>query len=291
LQVRIVSAFHVYMNNLSSRLFTLSRKIRKKLLKEEVFQSYKEALEKCSIKAYENENVISLVKAKAKAYRENIAKEKPLKIKPGVIALLELTKRVHDNGEQIIIFDFGGADGIYYLQLRKCLPPEKRLLWCVIETAEMASEMKEFETSELKFFTSVRDALSYSGNPPHIFHTSSAVQYTPDPLFFIREICNSGAAYLVFNRQSITRNDKSIISIQTSLLSWHGEGDLPKGFVDRVIKYPHTNVPKSEFEKTILEKYNVLYTYEDSSGIKTVNKEDIMGLCYVCESKLPGQIV
>jgi len=271
------------MNKLSLKLFTITKKIKNKLFKEDIFQSYKEALEKCSIKGYENEDVVSLVKAKAISYRQIIEKEQYLKINPGVIALLEVAKRMPNIFGRIVIFDFGGADGIYYLQIRKCLPADIKILWCVIETAEMVSEMKDLETEELRFFESTKDALNYSGHPPQIFHTSGTIQYTPDPIFFISEICNSGANYLVFNRQSLTRNDRSIISIQTSLLSWHGEGTLPKGFKDRIIKYPHTNVSKSEFEKILLDKYKILYTYDDSSGVKMVNREDIIGLCYICE--------
>lgn len=171
------------------------------------------------------------MKVKALSYRNVINENHLLKINIGVIALLDVFKRPPTSLNRIVIFDFGGADGIYYLQLRRCLPVETNLLWCVIETAEMVTAKKDLKTDELKFFASSKVALIHAGNPPQIFHTSGAIQYTPDPLFFISNICRPGAPYLIFNRQSLNGSGKSFVSIQTSLLSWHGEGSLPGNLI------------------------------------------------------------
>jgi len=274
------------MNKIGSKFFSLSQKIKYKLFKEDVFLDYKEALNSCSKNGYENNDIIALVKRKAISYRELIKKEKYLKVKIGVIPLLELVNRISANQEKIVIYDFGGADGIYYLQLRKCLPLKTKILWYVIETPEMVNEMKDLESDELKFFDSIENAKQETGEIPNIFHTSGTLQYTSNPIENLEKICNAGAEFLVFNRSSLINSEDNLISIQTSLLSWHGEGMLPEGFNEKVIKYPHSNISKKKFEDTLFGNYNILYTYEDSSGIKKLNQEDIVGLCYVCQKKM-----
>ena len=117
-----------------------------------------EALNECSKYGYQNSNIVNEVKEKAKRYRTSISNQEFIEINIGVLVLLDAVNRLDNFQSPIIVFDFGGAYGIYYLQLRKCLNETVKILWCVIETPEMVNTMKEFETNELKFYSSIQEA-------------------------------------------------------------------------------------------------------------------------------------
>jgi len=270
------------MNKWELTLFKWRRKLRDKFANEQIFNSYADARQYCSANDYENDEIINLVKAKSINYRKELLQTSFPKINMGVMPILQA---IQNTDGSVVIFDFGGADGIYYLQTRRCVPLSVQLIWCVIETPKMCAAMKEFETEELKFFPGIAEASNHVKRNPDIFHTSSTLQYTEDPLKYLALICNAGAKFLVFNRQSLTRGDAALVSVQTSLLSWHGQGSLPSGFTERVIQYPHTNIPQQEFERVISSNYEIIYAFEDSSGVKTVNKEPIAGTCYFCRMR------
>ncbi|PWT73117.1 MAG: hypothetical protein C5B59_14355 [Bacteroidetes bacterium] len=273
------------MTKIELMLFRLRKKLKGKLKREMVYPTYEKALKFCSMKGYENDDIINTVKIKTTNYRKALRTAEYPIINVGIMPILQAIHKLGIYHRRIVVFDFGGADGIYYLQSRKCLKHDIELLWCVVETAEMANAMKEFETDELKFFDSLSKAIEFCGHGPDIFHTSSTIQYTLDPLYFLKQICNSEARYLVFNRQSLNRNNYSLITTQTSLLSWHGQGSLPANFDDKIVMYPHTNLSQTLFEEVLTEKYLIEFAYEDLSGVKNVNKEPIVGLCYFCELK------
>lgn len=98
-------------------------------------------------------------------------------------------------------------------------------------------------------------------------------------------MAGTDSAYMIFNRQSLSPENFDIISVQTSFLSWHGAGEVPKNFKERIIKYPHTSIRSERFEKAVLEKYDILYTFPESSGIKRTNKLKIAGISYFCANK------
>jgi putative methyltransferase (TIGR04325 family) len=271
------------MNYLQKKLFNIERRAKKKFLREKIYNNYHDALRACTKKGYENRAIIESVKTKGIAYRSKLGQQEYPALNIGVVSLLDIIHQVAPPPAGISVIDFGGADGIYYLQVRKCISPETKFRWHVVETPEMSAAMKDFETDELKFFSSIREAREKLGVSPLIFHTSGTLQYTPSPYDSLHEICESKAAYAVFNKQSLVNGSNDIVSIQKSLLSWHGDGPIAENFEDKIIKYPHTNIRKSEFELILKKHYKIIYTYEDSSGIKPVNKENIAGTCYVCK--------
>src|SRR5690606_13031731 len=135
--------------------------------------------------------------------------------------------------------------------------------WIVVETDPMTVVMKKYETDELYFCSSLEDAFNRTDGKIDITFTSGAIQYTRDPYKTINDLLNLNSSIIIFNRVSFSLEEYDIISIQTSLLSWHGlQMPKPKGFREKVIKYPHTNIQKKKFEELIFDKYKLLYTFE-----------------------------
>ena len=163
-----------------------------------------------------------------------------------------------------------------------CISEKIKLNWYVIETTAMVHTFKELETGNLFFrddLSKILDELEYID----ILHTACAFQYTPNPEYFLKLMCDSKATYKIFNRQSLNFNNQNLWTIQRSLLSWHGSKENKVAFEDCEIKYPHLNMSLKNFEEIVKTKNKILYTYEDSTGIKKVNREKIIGRSYVVQ--------
>lgn len=265
-------------------LNVLKYKINKRIIKilgDKSYNSYSEALKDCLSNGYENDAIMKLTKEKAILYRKNIANgQLPHITNLNIFPLVSLINELSQDKTSLHIIDFGGADGGHYLLARQLLRKEISLNWQVVETAEMVKAMQAFKTNELSHSDNL-DATIELTDKIDILYTSGTLQYTPNPYDFLEKMLNSGAEYLVFNRQSLNFNDHDLITIQRSLLSWHGSEDITTKFTDCAIRYPHTNMSLKKFEAMIQEKYTILYTYDDASGVKKVQNETIVGKSYV----------
>lgn len=283
---RVVAKLHV---NLAKWKIVFQRAIRRLFFKEKVYKSYHEAAVKCPSELYQQESIIHLVTERAKQFRTKISVNGAIchMENVGALCLLDAINRLSLalKNQSIIVLDFGGGDGSYYWYVRKSLARHIHLQWYVIETPAMVIAMQEFSTNELHFVFSIQEALQKTENKADIVFASGSIQYTEKPWQTLNDLLSAEATYMIFNRQSLSLENFDIISIQSSLLSWHGAGSIPTGFSDRLIKYPHTSIRLCCFEETIKEKYNILYTYPEISGVKHTNKLKVIGLSYLCECK------
>lgn len=142
--------------------------------------------------------------------------------------------------------------------------------------------MSGYRTDELFFSSSLQELSSKSTDKIDIVFTSGTIQYTAEPYSVLKDLINIGSRILIFNRQSLSLESFDIVSVQTSLLSWHGYGPAPADFTEQVVQYPHTSIQIKKFEEIVSEKYDVLYTYEETSGIKKVGKYKVAGKSYYC---------
>jgi putative methyltransferase (TIGR04325 family) len=260
-------------------------KINKRLIRlfgDKTYNSYSDALKNCVSNGYENNVIIDLAKEKTRLYRQNIENGVvPHAENLSIFPLLSLINELARQNKPINVIDFGGADGGHYLIIRQLLANTIRLNWQVVETSEMVKGMQAFATNELSFCDNLDKAIQEMGAIDILF-TSGTLQYTPNPYDFIDKMLNSNADYLIFNRQSLNVGDRDLITIQRSLLSWHGSKEIKNAtFVDQEISYPHTNISVQKFEALLNAHYKVVYTYADASGVKKVRNETIVGKSYV----------
>lgn len=266
---------------------TFRKRIIHLLIKEKTYKSYQEAALRCQKELYEQAPIVHLVTKRARQFRNKLSVNgTPCHIgNVGALCILDAINRLttaHQSGP-ITVLDFGGGDGSYYWQVRKSLPDNILLRWCVVETPAMATAMKTFATDELCFASSIPESMQKAAGRIDIVFSSGAIQYTENPWKALADLFAVEATYIIFNRQSLSLEDFDIISIQRSLLSWHSEGPVPEGFKDRLIKYPHTSIRLSTFEKKLKEKYKILYTFPESTGIKHVNKLKVTGISYLLQ--------
>lgn len=247
-----------------------------------LYKSYEDAIKDCSQKGYENEAIIELVVQKRRRMGlpqyADLLKQIPL----GMILLTNtILKAASESALKTVrVIDFGGGDGGHYLQVRRFLQRNIALEWIVVETPAMVAAMKEFETPELKFMDNFEQAIETFGGI-EVFHTSGTLQSVPTPYAFLEKFCNAKAPFMVFNRQSLALGDKELVSVQLSLLSWHGWAAIKVNLPDFVVKYPHTSIRKSRFEEIVSKYYDVVNRFDENSGAYKIGNHKVMGISYV----------
>lgn len=122
----------------------------------------------------------------------------------------------------------------------------------------MVREAQLLANKHLKFF----DNLTHAANALEtidLLFTSSALQYCPKPLDYLRKLVDIDAKYLFITRTPFNDVDQEIIEVQQSYLSQNGPGPLPLGFNDQLINYPITYVSRQSVENILQEKYVILF--------------------------------
>ncbi len=265
-------------------LNVLKYKINKRviwLFGDKKYKNYSDALKDCFSKGYESNVVIDFVMEKAKRHRQMFNASTPNITNLNVLSLLSLINALAARNKTIRVIDFGGGDGGHYLQIRQLISEKITLNWQVVETSDMVKALQPFSTNELSFCDDLDEAIR-KGEEIDIIYTAGTLQYTPNPYAFIEKMTQSSADYLIFNRQTLNANPLDLITIQRSLLSWHGSSDVSNvTFTDCEIRYPVTNMSVQKFEDIVQKKYALLYTFDDLSGMIKVRNEKIIGKSYV----------
>lgn len=117
----------------------------------------------------------------------------------------------------------------------------------------------------LKFFDDIESSLE-KGEPLDLVMASSSLQYCNSPARALNDLVNLGAKYLFITRTPFSLTQKTLISTQRSMLSENGPGPMPAGFVDELIEYPITYIPKFEALQIIESKYRVRFSLLEESG-------------------------
>lgn len=241
-----------------------------------LYATYNDALQDCKGKAYEDVELCSMIAAKTSRYSK-VLLQKPFQLIPSqtffvasFYQFLSLTGK-----KSVTIADLGGACGTHYFELKRFLKPEIELKWLVIETPEMvrAAQRMNLENKDLKFVTSLEQIT----DTPDILHSSSTLQYVPDPYGTLTSLAKSGIPWLFFNRMMFTEGNDDLITVQSSPMSANGPGPMPEGFTDKTITYPHTNMSFQRFHSNLLEHYTCEWMFDEPSGNIMKGHEKIIG--------------
>lgn len=138
------------------------------------------------------------------------------------------------------VLDFGGGAGRHFKEAEN---GAEGLRWAVVETAAMVKHAKELETVNLRFFASISEAASWLGDV-ELIHSNGALQYVPDPLSTLSELCRLNARAMVWSR--LLLSDRTETTTQISRLVDNGPGHLP-GLANKKVSYPRTKIAESDF--------------------------------------------
>lgn len=142
------------------------------------------------------------------------------------------------------VLDFGGGAGLHYKLARKQSP---NIRWAVVETRAMVHRAKELATDRLKFFERIDQAAGWLGSISMV-HSNGAIQYVPNALEIIGELCAVRPATIVWYRVPISDGEPRQ-EIQSSYLSDNGPGSaLPTK--EKLVRYVRNWLPEQTFIAT-----------------------------------------
>lgn len=250
------------------------------------YSSYQLALHACANQGYQNSDLVKLMVAKNIRYRESISAHRSInfanlnELRP-IIAIGALQP-----SPVLRVIDFGGGGGEHYAIVRTILGENRQLYWNVVETPAMAEAAnKKLAGGGLKFFDTIEGAAADLGHVNLVF-TNGALQYTPEPLAFLRMLLAVRADHLFITRTAFSTGNEKFITIQTSLLSANGPpGPLPYNFNDYTVRYPVVFTSKQQAEELIEADYHIrFFTTEEKSRYKSKSQSfDYYG--YFCDLK------
>lgn len=245
------------------------------------YKTYAEATAACQGGAYENNDLVKVVVEKNLLYRQIFQADAVFDL-PALRTLiaLGLSKTSHS----LNVIDFGGGGGYHYTIASNALSDQDSLRWNVVETTAMANEAQRIAHKNLRFFDNIAEAKNDLEAVDLVF-TSSALQYCPSPLTFLKQLTEIDAKYLFITRTPFTDADGDIFSSQVSRLSANGPGPLPAGYADREMTYPITYVSKLKVEKILKEKYHIQFTIIEDKAVYRVGDKDIGLFGYFCVRK------
>lgn len=235
------------------------------------------ALQDCSTNAYQNVEFCNMIADKTLLHIKKL-NAKPFTLNPTNVFLLAAINQyiaIH-SAKKINVLDFGGACGAHYFETKRFIPDRISLNWQVVDTPQMALSAKEknLNHSELYFF----DSLNKVTTKIDFLHSSSTLQYVPDPYQCLQELLQLKANFLFFNRMMFNENDSDFITVQKSHFSGNGPGPLPQGYTDKLIAYPHTTISFKKFNTMLLNSgYHLEWIFEESTGNFPINNEKIIG--------------
>lgn len=181
------------------------------------------------------------------------------------------------------VLDFGGGGGFHH-DIFELAYHDRTHIWCVVETPSMVTAAKKLETNCLHFRSDILAARKLLGGVDFVF-ASSSLQYTTEPLSYLKKLLDVNAKYLVITRTVFNEKDTTITFLQHSRLSENGPGPLPEGFNNKTISYPVTVVSKNEVEKLIKEKYNIRFSTLEDKSINHTQGVALNQYGYFCERK------
>lgn len=159
-------------------------------------------------------------------------------------------------GKPLTIVDFGGGAANHFYLCEKFIP-EKIATWVVIETPGMvASSKREFQHPKLCFMDDLRK-VSLAVAKPDVVFSSSALQYTPDPLKTMCNLLALDPRNLIITRTPLTELAEPVRGEQKSSLSSNGPGPLPEGIQNTEVFYSIVIPTRKSLESIISENYRV----------------------------------
>lgn len=247
-----------------------------------IISSYQEALKLCSSQGYQNPDLVNTIIEKNLIFKNNLNSNTTFKL-DSLRTIIGMGST--NSNENLKVLDFGGGGGYHYQIAKTYYGNTKNIYWNVVETSKLAQEAQtRLSDDKLKFFNNINEAAENLKEIDLVF-TSSALQYTPEPLDFLKKLIAIKAKHLYITRTPFNDLNEPLISIQSSLLSNNGPGALPSNINDCLIQYPIHLAEKEKIEKLISSQYNIRFYFEEEKNIFNINNKMIHMYGYFCDLK------
>lgn len=158
------------------------------------YGSWADAAAACSIRGYEQANLVNIVFEKTRRFRDSMNTNAPLQACAADTSMLLALALTSARGTLEVI-DFGGACGAHYFIAKRVLGEKVRFRWHVVETTAMAKKARDLESDELRFFDDLHRAKQGLSTTDLLF-SSGALQYVSQPYDTLKELVNCGAKHI-----------------------------------------------------------------------------------------------
>lgn len=229
----------------------------------QLFDTYENALNSCISGSYQYHNLVKVVIEKNRILY-SATDEVPEFELASMRAVMAVGLSM--NNKKIRVLDFGGGGGFHWMTCKKAFDQDVIFDWDVVETPGMAAAARQSISGlGLQFFDSIESSLEKKELRDLVI-ASSSLQYCSSPAKALKDLVDLGARYLFITRTPFSLTQKTLISTQRSMLSENGPGPMPSGFVDELIEYPITYIPKFEALQIIESKYKIRFSLLEESG-------------------------
>jgi len=240
--------------------------------------SFAAAMQACETNGYSDADIVDVVVRKTQRYRDELHQSNAPFCLTNHVSLLLCSLLMARKGDEIRVLDFGGAAGAHYFNIRSLLCKSITLKWVVVETEEMVQQAeKHLASAELSFVTTIEQAAE-SLCRVDLATSSGAIQYLNDPIDYVVRLASCDADYISFDRLCLTRDTKSLYVTHKTFVGAHGPGPAPSNVQSKIVNVPSVIVQLSAFLSTLQERYSIIATQNDDSGILPVPGKDIVGL-------------
>lgn len=240
--------------------------------------SFSAALQACETDGYNDCDIADIVVKKTLLYRDSLKNTNEPFCLNSHTALLLCSLLMAKKGNEVHVLDFGGAAGIHYFNMRSMVSKSISMNWVVVETGAMVQQASKYlASSELSFATTIEQS-QQSLCRVDLATSSGAIQYLSDPIESVRKLALCGSDYLSFDRLCLTRGGSDIYVTHKTSIAAHGPGPLPSGVQDKVVIVPSVIVQQSAFMNALQERYSILGTQDNDSGVLPIAGENIFGL-------------
>jgi len=246
------------------------------------FANFDDALLFCGTDGYKQSEIVDVVVAKTLIVKSKM-EEGPVLDLDSLRTVIGLAGSQPSKG--LTVIDFGGASGAHYRTARTILGKSFPLRWHVVETEEMAETAGAVLADDSLRFFSTLDSAEVGLGSIDLILASGSLQYTPDPLSFLKQILSIKAKHIFITRTVLTDTDQAFTMIQVSRLAAHGAGPLPEAFKDREILTPVTIVEREEFEQELKETYEIRFGILEDKGAYRHNGETFNMFGYFLDLK------
>jgi putative methyltransferase (TIGR04325 family) len=235
-------------------------KIIRKIIfpKTKKYQKYEDVVND-SKEEYNNDELSKVVSVKTKIYIDKLYKQE-IQFSYEDQKLLNLFC-LNDN-RSLNILDIGGGSGIHYHTVKSQYNLD--LNWTVLETPEMVKSNKNNNFQGLNYSDDIESLKDVEFD---LIYLSSVIHYIPKPYDFLEKIFSLKSNKIIITRTPLKNQGKEYYTLQKSMLSSNGPGELPKNFKDKHVTYPRYSFNINKF-KSFLEKYNTkVITIDDGTHI------------------------
>ncbi len=215
---------------MKSPLYTNIKSAARKLLlklkpREKQFTgNYKTWAEaKKASEGYDNDKILARAIKTRRLVLDGIALyERDLRVfheKPYVPESLAFLLWVYSKEQKLSVLDFGGSFGTSYYQHQDFLKHLPDLHWSIVEQENYVDYgKKNFETKELKFFKTHKEATAHS--VPNMLYLSGVLPYLPEPYEMLRELLSLRIPYILLDRNQFTNGPTKLTVQKTTKMTF-----------------------------------------------------------------------